>query len=293
MSYDSSLRPESWDSFIGQEKMKSRLRVSIQGARERHDPLDHVLLYGPPGSGKTSLAALIAEEMRMDFRSYVMPLKQKAAQASVLDGPGVIFYDEIHRSPKKQQEELLSVLEDHTVQFDNGQKAKIDYPFTIIGATTELKDVIKPLRDRFTHRPKFEAYSNEEMALIVEQMAERVNLRITLDQACALGRAAAGTPRQARALVFTARDLGTCDPKEVLETCGITADGLTEDHLDYLRALDQMGQIAGVDNLSNLTGQPKDVIRELERLLITKELIEFTPKGRQLLVKGMKIVRDM
>lgn len=293
MSIDNALRPNDWDAYIGQEKLKNRLQVSIDGALERYAALDHVLLYGPPGCGKTSIASLIAQEMMQDFHSLVMPVKVKSLQKVFLENEGIIFLDEIHRLSRKDQEFLLPVLEDHEIQFDNGKKIKITNPFTVVGATTELEKIIKPLRDRFIHRPKYEEYADEEMSMIVKRMADRIGMDITDQESAALGRASAGVPRQARTIVFTARDLGTCSPSKVLATCGITEDGLTEDHIDYLNALDKMGQIAGVDVISNYTGQPKDIILDLEKLLVRKGLIEYSPKGRQLMVKGMQLVRSV
>lgn len=283
---DAAIRPQSWDSYFGQEKLKGRLQISINGALDRMQPLDHVLLSGEPGCGKTSLAALIAMELEQDFNPYVMPLKTKSLQKAILEDEGVLFLDELHRLPKKDQEMLLPVLEDRVVQFENGNQVKIDQPLTVVGATTELERIIKPLRDRFTHRPKFDPYTDEEMAVIVQSMGKRLGMHIPDDDATALGRASAGVPRQARTLVFTARDLDTTEPSLVLEVCGITPDGLTEDHLEYLVALDSLGQQAGVEIISNYTGQPKDILLDLEKLLVRKRLIEYSPKGRILTMKG-------
>lgn len=291
MANDNALRPQSWNTYVGQEKLKSRLQVSIDGALNREDALDHVLLAGDPGCGKTSLAALIAQEMDTQMTDLVMPVKMKSLQKTFLENGGVIFLDEIHRLSRKDQETLLPILEDHQIQFDNGKKIDIPHKFTVVGATTELERIIRPLRDRFTHRPKFDDYSDSEMSIIIRKMAERLNIIIPHDEAIALGRASAGVPRQARTLVFTARDLGTSNATDVLSTCGITKDGLTEDHIHYLLALDSMGQIAGVEVISNYTGIPKDILLDLEKLLIRKRLIEYTPKGRSLMVGGMKLAR--
>jgi Holliday junction DNA helicase RuvB len=293
MSTDNALRPNDWDSYVGQEKLKNRLQVSIDGALERYASLDHVLLHGPPGCGKTSIASLISQEMVQNFHSYVMPVKVKSLQKIFLENDGIIFLDEIHRLSKKDQEFLLPVLEDHDIQFDNGKKIHIDHQFTVVGATTELEKIIKPLRDRFIHRPKFEEYTDEEMATIVKRMADRIGMDISESECLSLGRASAGVPRQARTIIYTARDLNSCNPDLVLSTCGITEDGLTEDHLEYLFALDKMGQVAGVDVLSNYTGLPKDVVLDLEKLLVRKGLIEYSPKGRVLMIKGMHLIKDI
>jgi Holliday junction DNA helicase RuvB len=132
-----------------------------------------VLLSGSAGCGKTSLAALIAAELKVPMRDLVMPVKAKALQKTFLEHEGVIFLDEVHRLSRKEQENLLPILEDHMIQFENGKKIYIENRFTVVAATTELERVITPLRDRFTHRPKFEEYTDEEMADIIKKMADR------------------------------------------------------------------------------------------------------------------------
>jgi Holliday junction DNA helicase RuvB len=289
---DSALRPADWDEYIGQKKLKDRIRISINSALTREAKLDHVLLTAPPGYGKTSFAALIAQEMMEDFNPYVMPLKANALRKILLEKRGIIFLDEIHRLPPKNQEILLPI-EDNEVHFEDGKVIEIP-PVTIIAATTELKRVIEPLRDRFTHKPKFELYTDHDMAEIVYRMSRSVGIHnMPKDHALALGRASAGVPRQARSLVFTARDLGTTQPEKVLKTIGITPEGLTEDHVDYVLALDKLGQIAGVDVLANYTGQPKDVIVKLEKLLLRKGIIDYSQKGRVLTTKGYKVAKTM
>ena len=289
---NAALRPDDWDDYIGQKKLKDRMIISMNSALTREAKLDDTLLIAPPGYGKTSFAALIADYMMEDFHPYVMPLKANALRKILIEKRGIIFLDEIHRLPAKHQE-LLLPLEDNEVHFEDGKVIEIP-PVTIIAATTEYRKVIEPLRDRFTHKPKFEIYSDEDMSKIIRNMARGVGIHdISRDHALALGRASAGVPRQARSLVFTARDLGTTDPQKVLKTIGITPEGLTEDHVDYILALDKLGQIAGVDVLANYTGQPKDVIVKLEMLLLRKNIIDYSQKGRVLTTKGYKVVQQV
>lgn len=288
---DNTLTPQSWEAFVGQEKLKRRLQIKIDAALERMEPLGHILFHSSPGAGKSSIGMLIAQQLGVGFTTVDMPIKIKALNKLLMETDGVLMLDETHRLKKSDQENLLPVLWKGIVQFDNGKQVKLPPRVTIIGATTEIQSIIKPLRDRFHYVAKFDPYTDEDMAKIVTRMATRVDLTPTTEECKALGRASAGTPRQARNLILTARDIGTCDPSQVLETAGITFDGLTEDHTEYLFALDQMGQRAGVDNLSNLTGQPKDMIIELEKLLVLKGLILYTAKGRELTVEGMQKIR--
>ena len=290
MSYDSALRPADWDDYIGQEDLKERLQISIDSAMTRLAPLDHVLLFAGPGTGKTTLAHLIAAELMAEINVKIPPFPMKVLQNLLMETGEVIFIDEAHRMPKKDQEMLLPVLEDRVMQFGNGSTVVIPKPFTIIAATTELNGIIKPLRDRFVHKPKFKDYSDDDMAAIVTQMATKVGLDIEPGDAIRLGMAAAGVPRQARNIVLAARDVGTTDTEKVLEVAHITPEGLTEDHLEYLESLDSAGGIAGVEVLSNFTGQPKDTLLDLEKLLVKRQYVEYTGKGRSLLLRGKNIL---
>jgi Holliday junction DNA helicase RuvB len=290
VTYDASLRPNDWDSFIGQQVLKERLQISIDSAVMRNAPLDHVLLYGPPGVGKTTLAQLISGELMQKLTQRVCPVPLKLLYALIMEVGDVIFLDEIHRLPKKDQESLLPVLEDRMIQFDNGNFQPIANPFTIIGATTELSSIIKPLRDRFIHKPKFEDYTAEDMQQIVTQMCRRVGMDIDHHNAFRLGIASAGVPRQARNLVLAARDVESTEVEDVLKVTGITEEGYTEDHLQYVRALHKLGGTAGVEVLSNYINQPKDVILDLELLLVKRGVLTYTPKGRSMLLLGLAVL---
>lgn len=295
MSDTTFLVPQSWDAYIGQEKLKERLQVKIDAALDRMDALGHILFAAQPGQGKSTLGRLVADNMGVPYSSMDMPVKWKSLQKVFMEAElhSVIMLDELHRLPKREQENLLPVLNEGTIQMDNGKRLRLPSRISIFAATTEIQDIIKPLRDRFHFIARFEDYSDEDMAQIVARMAVKVDLSPSEDECMIFGRASASTPRQARNIILTARDLGSTDPDEVLEMAGITRDGLTEDHIEYLLALNQIGGRAGVENMSNMTGQPKDVLVDLEKLLVQKGFIIYGPKGRELVMEGMRLVQSL
>lgn len=292
---DKTLPPASWDAFIGQQKLKDRFQIKIDATLNRFEPLGDILLYSGPGLGKSSLAKLVADNLEQNYTTMDMPVKSKSLARAFLETEGVLVLDEIHRLSKKDQENLLPVLWKRVVQLDNGKQHPIppENHLTIIGATTELAEIIKPLRDRFSWLARFEPYTDEDMTQIIQRMATMMDLAPSEDEAAALGVAAASTPRRARNLILTARDLGTTNPAEILEVAGITPDGLTEEHVEYLLALGRLDNRAGVDNLANLLGLPKDILKELEHLLITKGYLILGPKGRELTILGMQRTREL
>ena len=289
-------RPASWHEYIGQEKARDRLDVSIQAALSRGDRMDHVFLYGPPGSGKTSLASVIAERLQKPFVSVVMPLSDNALRQLVMQNFGVVFLDEIHRASKKQQESLLTLVEDGELSTSSG------YPVTnkdaqFIGATTERGKVIKPLFDRFPIKPEFTPYSDDEMGAIAFGMMQKAGIadQYSMNFAIELGMAAGGVPRNVKSMVVTVRDLmdsGTHlmpDIETVLDTAGVTHDGLTTLHVQYLVVMGKnAGNPLGVKPLATQLQGSEEMIIDIEGLLFQRHYIRYTKSGRELTAEGFK-----
>ncbi len=284
---DDLLTPQRYGDFIGQDSLKERIGIHIASALARNQRLEHVLLVGPPGSGKTTFSKLIAVQMDEQFLSFVMPIEPKLLAGIVKNFRGIVLLDEIHRATTKQQETLLTVVQDGYLQMPSGQRFYTDEGLTIIGATTEPEKIIPPLYDRFLVKPPIDDYTDEEMAAIVQQKAGFLNISIDEDAALVFGRAAGGVPRNAGSFVVMARDLllarGECPSSDdVLATMRVTRDGLTEDHVNYLAVLKKIGGCAGLKVLSNHLRLPEPFLLDLERLLVKQSRIEYTAKGREL-----------
>lgn len=284
-----TLRPTVWDDYIGQDRMKRELDIRIQSAVADERPLDHVLLAGGPGAGKTSLAMIIAERLDEAFMSVTMPLTKPALVRLVHNFEGVVLFDEIHRCSTKEQELLLPLLEFGYVA-DNGRNHKAEW-LTIVGATTEKGKLIGPLLDRFEIVPEYEDYTDEQMAQIAVSMARKADLDIPDEVADVFGKAASGTPRRVRQFILGYRDLRNAtgeDPtaEDVLDLCQTHWDGLTTNHIKYLETLKTLGGSKGVDIIVSLLRQPKPLVLEWERLLIEKGFIEHGERGRALTEAG-------
>src|SRR5699024_1979016 len=216
-SVELSLRPTALNQYIGQQKVKENLRIFIQAAKMRSEPLDHVLLYGPPGLGKTTLAAIIANEMDVEFRSTSGPAIESAGDlAAILSSlePGdVLFIDEVHRLPRAVDEVLYPAMEDFflDIVIETGPSArsvKIDLPpFTLVGATTRSGLLSAPLRDRFGVLSRLEFYKPSELCDIIERTASIFETSITNEAANEIARRARGTPRIANRLLKRVRDI--------------------------------------------------------------------------------------
>jgi Holliday junction DNA helicase RuvB len=289
------LRARSLNEYVGQPALKERLAVHIRAAINQGRMLDHVLLAGSPGYGKTSLAQIVADELGDPFASITMPMKPAALASFLRQWPGgVLLIDEIHRASNSQQEDLLSLLEDGVFRTSNGRTIHVPH-LTAIGATTEPEELIPPLYDRFVIKPTFEEYNDAEMGLIVTGMGDKLNLDFNAVFALQLGQAAGGTPRNARQLVLAARDLA-CTGQEVtveavLQLCGVEADGLTRDHIQYLETLSEIGGQGGLAVLSSMLRLHPHILQELERLLVHHGLILFGSTGRELTQKGFNRIR--
>lgn len=286
------LRPD-WDGFIGQQKLKRRLDVHITAAVNDERTLDPVFLAGPPGFGKTSLAVIIAERLGVPLTTVKMPVTERALISALraFRGPGVFFMDEIHALPKGLQEMLLPVVDRSTVVNKRGWEFALE-GIMLVAATTERDKVIKPLYDRFPIKPEFGEYSDDEMNRIVTGMAHRAGVKLPKPVMSSLGRAAGGVPRNAEQLVFAARDLrasGT-DPTlaEILTLVEIDQDGLNATHVRYLRSLAEGGGMMGQKTLEMLLRTSPAVLRETERLLISRKYIEYTPSGREITPEGVR-----
>ena len=213
---DNSLRPQTLDEYIGQEKVKNNLKIYIEAAKERQEPLDHVLFYGPPGLGKTTLSGIIANEMGVNVKVTSGPAIQKPGEmASILNNLGegdILFVDEIHRLNRQVEEVLYPAMEDFAIDIMIGKgttarSIRLDLPkFTLVGATTRAGLLSAPLRDRFGVVNHLEFYTPEELQIIVERSAKKLNVNIDKDGAYELARRSRGTPRLANRLLKRVRD---------------------------------------------------------------------------------------
>ena len=307
---DAALRPKSLEEFVGQQAARENLRVFIEAARMRGDPLDHVLFFGPPGLGKTTLAQIIAREMGSGFRATSGPVIAKsgdlAALLTNLEDGDVLFIDEIHRLQPAVEEVLYPAMEDRALDLMIGEgpsarSVRIDLPrFTLVGATTRQGLISTPLRDRFGIPIRLQFYTVEELEKVVSRAARLLDLPIASDGALEIARRARGTPRVAGRLLRRVRDFahvlgaGTVDAKvadQALNRLEVDALGLDAMDRRYLHMIADIyrGGPVGVETLAAGLSEPRDTIEDvIEPFLIQLGLIARTARGRCLNGRGWK-----
>jgi Holliday junction DNA helicase RuvB len=301
-SLETTLRPSAWSEYIGQEQIKKNLGVFIEASKKRREALDHVLFFGPPGLGKTTLALIIANEMNANIKVTAAPMIEKsgdlAAILTNLEEGDILFIDEIHRLSPAVEEILYSSMEDFRIDIIIGsgpaaQTVKIDLPrFTLIGATTRAGMLSNPLRDRFGMNFRMQFYSPEELAKIILQASVKLNKEIVHEACIEIAKRSRGTPRIALRLLRRVRDFADVANEEkivhsrtkfALEELGINSHGFDEMDIKLLNLLiGAKGKAIGLSTIAASLSEDEGTVEDvLEPYLIANGYLERTSKGRK------------
>jgi len=301
---EASIRPQALDEFVGQQQLRDNLRVFIAAAKSRREALDHVLFFGPPGLGKTTLAQIVARELGVGFRATSGPVIQRAGDLAAvltnLQPYDVLFIDEIHRLAPPVEEILYPAMEDFQLDLIIGEgpgarSVRIDLkPFTLVGATTRSGLITRPLRERFGIPLRLQFYNPDELSLIIARGAGILGLALASDGAAEIARRARGTPRVAMRLMRRIRDFASvrgwarvdaAAADEALLQLEVDHRGLDAMDRRYLRAIAEhyAGGPVGVETMAAALGEQRDVIEEvIEPYLIQQGFLQRTPRGRML-----------
>ena len=311
-SYESSLRPKEWDEYIGQEKIKKNLKVFIQASLKRGESIDHILFFGPPGLGKTTLANIIASQMQTNIKTTSAPMIEKSGDLAALltniEEGDILFIDEIHRLSPAVEEILYPAMEDFRLDIIIGsgpaaQAIKIDLPrFTLIGATTRAGMLSNPLRDRFGMSFRMEFYSADELAKIISQATKKLSTQIEPEASFEIAKRSRGTPRIALRLLRRVRDYSEVADEKIISLkttkyalgeLGVNELGFDEQDIRLLELLvSNRGKPIGLSTIAAALSEDEGTIEEvIEPYLIANGFIERTPRGRVATAKTYEILR--